>query len=309
MMWDITVGVLIVAALSLGLFRWGLAIARRCSTRTCNCIASALVALVVADAVLIHGKLTLARILPFSNVIVVGNWIPLGAAMLAGIAVARATIPLRRRVVLGLLLAGLASYTLTCDILRATPGVDDPRFWRGFCMQTNPGSCSACCAAALLRHHGISTSEREMIDLCLTDANGTPPLGLYRGLKIKTRNTPWRVQVVHGRFEELVKTEPWPVLMLISHETMTPKGAPNPPGFRLSRRADHAILVFGLTDEGEAVIGDPALGKKRWTLDRLKASWHGEGLRLVKRRSWHDPEATVRPGSPSQTVRGRPFAG
>jgi hypothetical protein len=299
MMWDIAVGVLIVAALSLGLFRWSLAITHRCSSRTSNCIVSALVALVVADAVLIHGTLSLARILPFSNVIVVGNWIPLGAAMLAGIAGAQPKIPLWRRVSLGLLLAGLASYTLTRDIVGSAPGVEDPRFWRGFCMQTNPGSCSACCAAALLRHHGISTSEREMIDLCLTRANGTPPLGLYRGLKIKTRNTPWRVQVVHGRFEELVKTEPWPVLLLVSHEnTATGVGA-NPPGFRLPRRADHAILVFGLTVDGEAVVGDPAMGQRRWTLDELKACWHGEGLRLVKRRSWPDPEARMRPESPS----------
>jgi predicted double-glycine peptidase len=306
MIWDIAVGVLIVAASSLGLFRTGLTIARHSSSRASNWIVSVLVALVVLYAVLIHGKLALAQILPFSNVIVVGNWIPLGAAMLAGIAGGQATVPLWRRVSLGLILAGLASYTLICDIGGAAPGAQDPWFLRGFCMQTSPGSCSACCAAGLLRHHGIPSSEREMIDLCLTHAQGTPPLGLYRGLKIKTRNTPWRVQVVRCRFEELIKTEPWPVLLLVSSDDTRIADATNPLRFRLSRRADHAIVVFGLTDDGEAVVGDPAMGHERWTLDKLKASWRGEGLRLVKRESWRDAEARMPRESLSKATRRRP---
>ena len=68
--------------------------------------------------------------------------------------------------------------------------------------QDSQVSCSAACAAKLLVEHGIEASEPEMILLCLTNRLGTPPLGLYGALKIKTRGTLWNVEIVRCGFAE-----------------------------------------------------------------------------------------------------------
>ena len=73
-------------------------------------------------------------------------------------------------------------------------------------MQSRGASCGPCCAVTLLRHCGIEADEREMSDLCLTTKSGTPSLGLYRGLKLKTNDTPWDVEVVRGDLEQLCES-------------------------------------------------------------------------------------------------------
>src|SRR5690606_35884307 len=60
--------------------------------------------------------------------------------------------------------------------------------WRdGVCLQTHPASCGAAAAVTLLRLEGVLTSEQAMAQACLTSAQGTMPLGLYRGVAIEAR--------------------------------------------------------------------------------------------------------------------------
>ena len=66
-----------------------------------------------------------------------------------------------------------------------------------------------------MREHGIQASEQEMVELCLTRADGTPALGLYRGLKLKTRGTPWNVEVFRSGLEDLRNADRWPVILLV----------------------------------------------------------------------------------------------
>jgi hypothetical protein len=86
-----------------------------------------------------------------------------------------------------------------------------------------------------------------MMDLCLTRSEGTPSLGVYRGLKIKTRHSRWDVEVVRCPLEDLLRNMEGPVLMRIRLE------------------------------------GEPAVGRQRWATSELKRRWRGEGLRLVPR--------------------------
>src|SRR5439155_26252660 len=61
------------------------------------------------------------------------------------------------------------------------------RWRRDICLQTSHATSSPAAAATLLRSHGIDTTEEEMARLCLTNPDGTSLLGLYRGLRLKTR--------------------------------------------------------------------------------------------------------------------------
>ena len=154
-------------------------------------------------------------------------------------------------------------------------------------MQTTRTSCSACCAATLLREEGIPATEEEMVDLCLTREHGTPALGLYRGLKLKTRGTPWKVEVFRCGREELREANRSPLILLV--HVLRPS-SPKPIWSAWRRwlpRAEHAVVFYGVAQSGLAILGDPTVGKKRHPLASLERVWNGEGLRLVERDRRH----------------------
>ena len=282
-MWDLVVGIVILLAASAGLFVGGMKLARRCHRRYSVCAAVLALVFLLVFGLLIHGKLLVAKIVPFSGAIVVGNWIPLGAAVLCGIIAGQGAVPRWRRVALAAGLAGLAWYTVLCNFLREPPAARDVWSEDGVCLQSSPASCSPCCAATLLRHCGIPASEGEMIDLCLTRKAGTPSLGVYRGLMIKTRETDWRVEVVRGDCQQLHRASREPVLLRIRLDRSL--GAA--PGFLQrwgwSAEISHAVVFYGFTDGGKAEVGDPAAGRERLSAEELSLRWRGEGLRLVRR--------------------------
>jgi hypothetical protein len=280
-MGDIAAGIVIVVGLSLAWGCLGMWLACRCSARVANGIGLGLVLTVVAYAILLHGRLVLARVLPVSNVIVLGNLIPLGAAALTGLVLRRRSIPWWRRMTVGLILTGLAWYAVLCDLVGPPPAISEPRYYQGFCVQTSRASCSACAAAALLAEHGISANEEEMAELCLTRIDGTPVLGLYRGLKLKTRGSRWDVEVFCWSLEQLQEADT-PVILLV-HLPCSEVSSISTAWRGWLSRPDHVVVFFGVTDAGEAVLGDPAMGKRRWRLETLKRTWPGQGLRLVER--------------------------
>ena len=154
----------------------------------------------------------------------------------------------------------------------------------GVCLQSSEASCSPCAAATLLKHHGIEAGEAEMMRLCLTRQGGSPSLGLYRGLKLKTQNTPLEVEVVRCTPEQLCRDLSTPVLLrmrLRREPTWTVRllgwtGLVPEPG--------HAVVLYAATDDGRLVVGDPASGKEKWMAADFLARWRGVGLRLVARQ-------------------------
>lgn len=282
-MWDLAAGLVLVACLSLVCFLIGISIAHRCSAVVANCTVFGTSLVVLLYGLLLHGRLLLARLLPASNVIIVSNLFPLGAAALAGIVAGRRAIPRWRRTAIGLILAVLGWYTVFSDLAGSRPTIAAPRYHRGLCMQTTGTSCSACCAATLLREEGIPASEAEMVDLCLTREHGTPTLGLYRGLKLKTGGTPWKVEVFRCGLEELREANRWPVILLVDLLTSSESKSSETAWRGWSLRVEHAVVFYGVAQSGEAILGDPAIGKKRWPLAMLERVWNGEGLRLAER--------------------------
>ena len=239
----------------------------------------------VLFAVLFHGRLLLATCLPWSNVIVLGNWIPLGAALLAGICVEEVNIGRRRRRLWFGLLTAMAWYVTLEPLVAAWAARTEFHDSRHSLVQESQVSCSAACAARLLTLHGIATNEAEMTRLCLTSRLGTPPLGLYRGLLLKTHGTEWAVSVTCCRFQSLRQDRAGPMLLPVRLSGPQVVRSFDDQLIGWSPGMTHMILLYGFTESGRPVIWDPAIPDDPnylWTDARLKELWCGEAIHLTR---------------------------
>lgn len=234
-------------------------------------------------------QIWLSTFIPASTLIVLGNWLPLFAAALAGIAVRATELPLWRRgfCASGMLAAGF--YAAAFPILGTSPLCTNN--WQdSICLQSTPFSCSAASTATLLRAHGIAATEQEMAELCLTShkRNGTSWQGVFRGLSLKTEGTDWKVEVfktARGQVnaDQAARFFDRPALLVACLPTdeqvdpMYQEACGWIPG------QPHAVVFFEMRDDHTAVIGDPQFGRELWTRDDLGVLWSGLGFRLVPR--------------------------
>lgn len=263
-----------------------------------------------AYTALLSDSLRLAAILPVSNLIVVGNWTPLLTSFLAGLAwslIARqgstagdsrvgpgagsatpepgrpgppATLARRLAVVVALQAVG---WSAAIAPVWGTPPVCRDRWEGDFCWQTTASSCSAACAATLLRAHGIAATEGEMARLCLT-RQGTLWRGLYRGLKRKTAGTPWDVAILPDSFDQLLALDGPAILAAgIPRDARVARIYTERYGWAPGEW--HSVLCFGPRPGGRVAMGDPTpgIGREDWTEEDLRTLWDGGGLRLIRR--------------------------
>lgn len=229
-----------------------------------------------------NGQLPWARLIPSSAAIIYTNLASPLAALAAGFAWRLPAIPRWRRAVLcGLLVVACGislSWPLLSIALRPPPAGDD-RWHADVARQSSWATCSPAAAATLLKHEGIEVSEREMIPLCLTDASGTPTLGLYRGIKLVAQRHRRPLEITPTQLDALIAQDDWPVLLAVE----LPYGAADPryeqqwgwiPGM------GHSVVALGTTADGRFAIGDPAVGLEWWSYDDLQLLWQGNGLRL-----------------------------
>ncbi len=228
------------------------------------------------------GQLFWARIVPSSAAIIYTNLAALFAGLGAGWAWRLPRTPRWRQISMAVAL-GLASlsailWPLLSIALRPPP--EGKNEWEGpVAMQTSWATCSPAAAATLLTAEGIPVSERDMIPLCLTDYEGTPTLGLYRGIKLVASRNQRRVEIVDRSLDRLLQEDDWPVLAAV----MLPRGVDDPrfeqewgwiPGM------GHSAVILGRSPQGEFVIADPAIGLELWSESKLKTLWQGNGLRV-----------------------------
>jgi hypothetical protein len=288
---DLIVGVIVLAGLSGVLFALGCWLGRALSPPRVKGVGLAASVALIAYIALLSDDVRLATLLPVSNLVVVGNWVPLLLSFLAGLA--WSLIPrqgpaagrgiLARRLVVVLSLEAVAWLAVARPIWGVAPRCLDR--WEGdFCVQTTDSTCTPACAATLLRAHGIVATEREMAALCLT-RKGTLWQGLYRGLKLKTAGTPWDVEVVRGPFEGLKSLGPGPAILAAGIPGRSRVARIYTERYGWTPGEWHSVLFFGFRGDGRVAMGDPTpgIGREDWSEDDLRVLWAGRGMRLVPR--------------------------
>ena len=279
-MGDLYFGLLVLAALSAALFGVGRTIGRRVSTRAVNRLSALTVVALIAYIACVWDQTALVQWLPFSNLIVLGNWFPFEAGLLGGLASAQSSMPAWRRglTVTALQLAGV--FVVLSPLMGAAPRCGHA--WsEGVCLQTTKQTCSAASAATLLQMHGIAATEQEMADLCLT-RRGTNWMGLYRGLKKKTAGTEWDVEVFTGSADELRSRCPAILSVGLARPAQADPLYQTELGWTPGVR--HSVVLLGfVTDLVEIGEPTPDAGRERWTCNDLQELYLGQGMRLIRR--------------------------
>lgn len=301
---DLYLGLALMALFSAGAFALGIRLARG-HRWVGNGLAIATVLLTILYVRFIWDDIRLARLLPFSNLVIVGNCLPLMSTFLAGIVWHR--IHHWRRVfgVAALWIAGsYAACTpllelrwqsgtssgiprLLCFIPPEVPACEDNWTDIGICLQTTPATCTPACAATLLKIHGIATTEGEMARLCLTSSQGTNWVGLYRGLKLKTRGTQLDVAVLSGSAEDLLKNLPGPCIISVGLPLDTRSDSFYRTKWVWNPGEEHSVIILGYTEEGLLQIIDPIphIEYETWRTKDLAVLWRGQGMALIRRKS------------------------
>lgn len=281
---DLVWGIALVAALAAALFLASAWLARRLPRPALSLLALAVVAVLFAYIRSVFYDVGLAHWLPLSNLVVVGNWLPLLAAVLAGLAWEQTRDSTWRRFGSTAALAATALYALLYPVLGSAPRCEDRWDWMGNCLQTTNYTCSAASAATLLKAHGIESSEQEMAELCLT-RRGTSWQGLYRGLKLKTAGTKWDVEVVCCSPEELRKLSQGPMIISVGLDAGSSSDTEFTREFGWIPGVNHSVILHGFTSYGSAVIADPTqeLCREQWDQKTLDILWRGYAIRLVER--------------------------
>ncbi|MFP6770464.1 MAG: C39 family peptidase [Planctomycetaceae bacterium] len=243
----------------------------------------------------------LARLLPVSNLIIVGNALPLAAGFLAGVLWKR--INHWRRIFGVAALAAVGGYAAVFPLLGPVPSCRETWTKNGICLQTTPATCTPACAATLLKFHGIDVTEAEMADLCLTRARGTNWAGLYHALKRKTEGTSLDVKVLYGSAAKLLGHLPGPVILSVG----LPDDAAADSYYRTrwiwNPGEEHSILLQGYTDKGMLQIIDPnpRIVYELWRPRDLSVLWRGQGMALIPRRVTPSPSGWVHGSVRGQT--------
>jgi len=215
----------------------------------------------------------LVSLLPFSGVIILGNWLPVIGAYYAGVCGSTRTIPTWRRALLSCGLMSLSVYSLYSPLMGEAPRCMNVDFERILEFQTTDQTCSAACAASLLRMHGIDATEKELTELCLT-RRGTHWMGVYRGLTLKTAGTDWKVVVERLSGDELSRAGRFPGVLSL---TFNGRAAYRPADAGLVQNTGHSVVSLGTNRESSLVVFDPSpdYGFETWndaTVDEVESA-------------------------------------
>jgi len=170
-------------------------------------------------------------------------------------------------------------------LLGEPPACDDLWTQDGICLQTTNQTCTAACAATLLRQCGINADEQEMAELCLT-RSGTTWQGLYRGLKLKTSGTAWDVRVVQGDLKQLLSQAHSPMIVSVGLEKYADIDGSyeREDGWQPGMR--HSVVLLGIHSHGRIGVVDPnpEIRREHWSSDELETLYRGPAMQLVTRR-------------------------
>lgn len=269
------------------LFIVGLKATQHRSKRLGNLVGVLTVLLTLAYIVFLWDHAVLTRLIPYSNVIVLGNWFPIGAAILSGIACGRLSDFKKRQAftAVGMLIVGMVG--LFWPMLGSPPECGDT--WQnGNCRQTSQTSCMPAACATLLSRYGIETTEKNMARLCFTRSTGTNWLGLYHGLSVKLEPEGLRPFLFDEDLEQLLAHEKPQIISCGITDAIAKKHPQYKSDWGWIPGVKHAVVLFGM-DGKRILIGDPAVGLEEWALEDLRILWDGRGVRLQPLPGHPDP--------------------
>lgn len=279
---DIWAGLIFVAAVFVGIVLLTQRISRSASRAVRGLIGAIAILIGTAYVVYVQNDVRLANYLPFSNLVVVGNAVPYFAAILVGLVGTEPHLTVPRRVLAASTLAFISTYATVKPLLGGVPDCEND--WSGdVCMQTTRYTCSAACAASILRAIDVQTTEQEMAGLCFSD-KGTNWTGLYRGLSLKTQGTAYRAETFVAELSDLAEMDCREVPVILTVR-LTPDVAAadsryeNDWGWVLG--LSHSVLFYGFADDDRVNIGDPSVGREQWMVADLDVLWQRSGVRLV----------------------------
>jgi hypothetical protein len=282
---DLVVGYAVIAASAVVVFLVSVFSARGLSPRALDLATLLVVAGLFFYIRQVWYQPVLAEWLPFSNLIVIGNWLPLFSAAIAGLAWQRTAAARERRPLTLGALGICALVSAVYPVLGTAPRCDNRWDNLETCLQTAHQTCSAACAATLLRRHGIAATEQEMAELCLT-RRGTSWQGLYRGLKLKTADSDWDVQVCQCSVDDLERMHSGPLILSVGLPADEPVNSEFSREFGWVPGVNHSVVLESYQGSETAVISDPSqeMSREHWDRDMLDTLFRGTVVRLTPRQ-------------------------
>lgn len=263
---------------------WGYAVrqsSRHWSLRWVDLVGVMLAIVLVGYIVCVWDHSCLAQWLPYSNLIVLGNALPLFAALLAGLSCRRLRGRPHARTTTVVLLMVVGVGALIRPLIGQAPACKER--WEGdVCLQTTKHTCSAASAATALRRVGVTTTEAEMARLCLT-REGTHWMGLYRGLSKKLPPA-WRIDVFDAESLETLRhvSQDAPAILTVELPRDVPAGWRYRQESGWQPGVSHSVVCLGSDGDDDWRIVDPANGLERWSTADLMVLWQGLGMRLTR---------------------------
>jgi len=242
-----------------------------------------------------HAQLSWASTIPFSSVVLWSNLAPVLLAFTAGLAID--TSALRRclrpfcATSLILLAIGFLLVPLARPWLLAPRTAEQDQMSGFICLQSHESTCAPASAVTLLRLHGIDSSEKEMVNTCLTSELGTEALGLYRGLKIASQMRNLNVRLASRNPRNWVSSGQLPNIALVhfpeeeygpikkSQTSSIQSRSSHIQFFGDSRQEGHAVVVI-CRENGGWLIADPAFGLDHWSDESLGLRFTGDAIYL-----------------------------
>lgn len=239
------------------------------------------VACLLLYLVYVWDQLWQLRWLPFGNMIVLGNGLPLFISALGGLTCRRLKGRPRVRTFAVSLLAVVAIGSVARPLCGEPPICENK--WEGeVCLQSTSMTCSPAAAATVLKCFGIEATEGEMAGLCLT-RTGTHWMGLYRGLRKKLPDSISISPLCSASLSELRQaSRARPLILIVS----LPHEIPSEWEYRTESGwlpgVSHSVVCLGPAANDRWKIADPTNGFETWSTEEMQILWQGSGLRIAR---------------------------
>jgi hypothetical protein len=278
---DLYLAASLIALISLGAMIVGTRVGRQASHRTQFIVQLSVLLVGILYTFCAWNRPVLTQLLPHTGLIVLANWHPVIGSFFAGMYFTSSRVMLCRRMLVGTATLGLAGYSIIAPLAGHPPECIPSSASRILVSQSTPHTCSAAVAASLLRLHGIPATEGTMAELCLT-REGTHWLGVYRGLKLMTRNSRWDVVVQPFSCAAARRLGRRPAIFAVNIDTED-IGTSVEHGF--CDNAGHSVLALGPSNGAGVVVFDPAptYGIETWNKAMFDCVSSGVMLSLVAR--------------------------